>query len=359
MQKENTYCVIMAGGVGSRFWPMSTTNYPKQYHDILGTGKSLIQQTYQRLLKLAPKENIFVITNVEYVEITQSQLPDLSENQIVGEPMMMNTAACNNYMAEKIYRINPEAALLVAPSDHVILDEAAFIQNASMAVASASQEDILITLGIQPTRPDTGYGYIQYIENEGCPLKKVKTFTEKPTLELAEKFVESGDFLWNAGIFIWSAQSILKAFKSYLPEMYETFHQIQNYNTPNEYSEIESVYGTVTKTSIDYGIMEKADNVYVIPSSFGWSDLGTWASLFENFQKDENNNAIKGKWVKAYDSKNNIIQTTDEKAVIVSNLEGYIVADTPNALLICPIDQDQRVKEFVNDLRINKGEKFI
>ncbi len=359
MDTKNTYCVIMAGGVGSRFWPMSTTKYPKQYHDILGLGKSLLQMTYERLLQLAPKENIFVITNVEYVAVTQSQLPDLSENQIVGEPSMMNTAACNMYMAEKIYHLNPNATILVAPSDHLILEENAFLENAQIAIDHAAKEDILVTLGIEPTRPDTGYGYIQFVENDTSPLKKVKTFTEKPNLELAEKFIESGDFLWNAGIFVWSASSILNAFKKYLPEMYETFHTIESYNTPQEYFDIEPVYSTVTKTSIDYGIMEKADNVYVIPSSFGWSDLGTWASLFENFHRDENNNAVRGKWVKAYDSENNIIQTSENKAVIVSDLNGYIVADTPKALLICPIDQDQRVKEFVKDLRINKGEDFI
>lgn len=349
----------MAGGIGSRFWPMSTSEFPKQFHDILGTGKTLIQQTFERLNKIAPKENIFVITNKEYVELTLSQLPELSENQVVGEPMMMNTAACNIYMAEKIFHLNPNANILVAPSDHIILNEDEFVRNANQALTYSSENDYLITLGIEPSRPDTGYGYIQYIENKNSDLKKVKTFTEKPNLELAESFLKSGDFLWNAGIFIWSAKNILAAFKEYLPEMYESFENISTYNTPKEAADILKVYPTVAKISIDYGIMEKAQNVYVIPSSFGWSDLGTWASLFENFEKDQNNNAIKGKWIRAYNSHGNIIQTETNKAVVVEGLNGYIVADTPKALLICPISEDQKVKDFVNDLRINKGEEFL
>jgi len=349
----------MAGGIGSRFWPMSTSKNPKQFHDILGTGKTLIQQTYDRFIKIAPKENIFVITNKEYEALTLQQLPELNENQVIGEPMMMNTAACILYMAKKINAINPNANMIVAPSDHVILEENNFITIALNAISIAENENALITLGIKPTRPDTGYGYIQYINGEK-DHKKVKTFTEKPNEELAKSFIDSGDFLWNAGIFIWTSKNILKAYEKYQSDMYQTFSTIDEfYNTEIETSKISIIYSSVHKISIDYAIMEKADNVYVIPSSFGWSDLGTWASLFENFVKDENNNAIKGKWIKAYNAKNNIIQTSKNKAVIVEGLNGYIVADTEKALLICPISQDQKVKEYVQELKLNKGEEFL
>ncbi len=357
---HNYFGVIMAGGIGSRFWPMSTTKNPKQFHDILGTGKTLIQQTFQRLNTVIPAENIFVITNKEYVSLTLSQLPQLKENQVIGEPTMMNTAPCNLYMAKKIHQLNPDASMIVAPSDHVILNENEFAKLALQALEKTQENDYLITLGIKPSRPDTGYGYIQFIENQEKSLKKVKTFTEKPNEELAKQFLASGDFLWNAGIFIWSTKSILKSFSEQQEDMYNTFSSVDaTYNSSQENEAIEKIYPTVSKISIDYAIMEKADNVYVIPSDFGWSDLGTWASLFENFNKDENENAIKGKFVRTYNSKGNIIQTSDKKAVIVEGLENYIIADTKDALLICPIEKDQKVKEFVQDLKLNKGEIFL
>lgn len=357
---KNNYAVIMAGGIGTRFWPMSTKNKPKQYHDVLGTGRTLIQQTYDRLLKVVPKENIFVITNIDYKEVTSIQLSELDASQIIVEPCMMNTAACNIYIAKKIHEINPDASIIVAPSDHIILNEQEFVKITSNALELALKEDVLITLGIEPTRPDTGYGYIQYkTEINENQLNKVKTFTEKPDLEHAQKFISSGDFLWNAGIFVWSSKTILNAFETYMNDMFNSFNEINSYNTENEYIDIEKVYPTVAKISIDYAIMEKADNVFVIPSNFGWSDLGTWKSLFENSEKNEENNAKYGKFVKTYNSKNNIIKANDNKAVVIDGLDGFIVVDTEKSLLICPIDKEQCVKNYVEDLKLNKGETFL
>ena len=264
----NKYAVIMAGGIGSRFWPMSTQKFPKQFQDILGTGRTMIQQTYDRISRSVPTENIFVITNQEYVEVTQNQLPEIPFDNIVGEPIMKNTAACNMYMVEKIANINPDANLIVLPADHLILKEDRFVEKVDLAFELASQNDYLITLGITPTRPDTGYGYIQFIEDTSKEYYKVKTFTEKPNLEIAKSFLESGDFLWNAGIFIWNVRSIKKAFESYLPDMVQQFQHCE-YNSENEAKCIEVIYPKVTKISIDNGILEKAKNVYVIPADLG------------------------------------------------------------------------------------------
>ncbi|MCB9202289.1 MAG: mannose-1-phosphate guanylyltransferase [Flavobacteriales bacterium] len=349
----------MAGGIGTRFWPMSTSKLPKQYHDILGTGNTLIQQTFKRLSRIVPKENIYVITNQDYKKITKEQLSDIPTDNIIAEPAMMNTAACNIYIAKKIYTKNPNASFIVAPSDHIILNEDKFAETTEIALQYASENNYLITLGIQPTRPDTGYGYIQYLDDSDSELKKVKTFTEKPNDELAKVFLNSGDFLWNAGIFIWNAKAILKAFNEHMHEMYFAFDSIKTYNTKQEEKDIEKVYFTVSKTSIDYAIMEKAENVYVIPSDFGWSDLGTWKSLYENSEKNSEENAIYGKYVHVYDSENNIIKSTEDKAIVIDGLKNYIVVDTPKALLICPIDKEQSVKDYVNDLKINKGEHFL
>lgn len=348
----------MAGGVGSRFWPLSTSVYPKQFHDILGTGRTFLQQTFDRLVKIIPEDQIYVVTLDEYVDLTLEQLPGLSKEQIVAEPVGMNTAPCNLYAAMLIHEKNPEARIVVAPSDHVILDEKIFLEKLHLALDEATKNDILITLGIQPTRPDTGYGYIQFIETKE-ELKKVKTFTEKPGIELAEVFYKSGEFLWNAGIFIWSVKSILDSFRKYLPEMHESFQSIRNpISTPEGIDELRKLYGTVQFVSIDNGILEKAENVYVIPSSFGWSDLGTWKSLYENSKKDKQGNLKRGKPILTYNTNNSLIYTSQHKAVIVDGLENYIVVDTENALLICPMDKDQTIKTFVSDLKLNKGEQF-
>lgn len=360
--ENNNFGVIMAGGVGSRFWPLSTTDYPKQFHDILGTGRTFLQQTFDRLVKIIPQNQIYVVTLDEYVELTLEQLPELSPEQIIAEPMGMNTAPCNLYAAMLICERNHDARIVVAPSDHVILDEKVFLEKIKFALNESAQIETLITLGIQPTRPDTGYGYIQFIEDENeknNELKKVKTFTEKPGIELAEVFYNSGEFLWNAGIFIWHVQTILKAFKENLPEMYDAFKTIKQMLSSSEgMEEMRKVYGAVQFISIDNGIMEKADNVYVIPSSFGWSDLGTWKSMYENSKKDKQGNLKRGKPILTYNTHNSLIYTSENKAVIIDGLENYIVVDTENALLVCPMDKDQTIKTFVSDLKLNKGEQF-
>lgn len=350
----------MAGGIGSRFWPMSTQKFPKQFQDILGTGRTMIQQTYDRISKAVPTENIFVITNKEYVALTTQQLPEIPEENIVGEPMMKNTAACNIYMVNKIAAINPNANLIVLPADHLILKEETFIEKVNFAFETASQNDYLITLGITPTRPDTGYGYIQFIDEKGAEINKVKTFTEKPILEIAKSFLESGDFLWNAGIFVWNVKSIHKAFQNFLPAMTEQFSSCE-YNSEGEEHCIELIYPKVNKISIDNGILEKAKNVYVIPADLGWSDLGTWTSVFENAAKDEKKNAVNSKYVVNYNAEGNIVRLKNKnKAAVIDGLKDFIIVDTDKALLICPRDNDQLIKEYVQDLKnFRKGEKFM
>lgn len=349
----------MAGGIGSRFWPMSTQKFPKQFQDILGTGRTMVQQTFDRISKTIPPENIFVITNKEYANLTKTQLPEIPEENIVGEPVMKNTAACNIYMAYKIMAKNPDANLVILPADHLILKEDRFLEKINLGLDLASKHDVLITLGITPTRPDTGYGYIQFIEENGNAYHKVKTFTEKPNADIAKSFIESGDFLWNAGIFIWSVKSIYKAFEKYLPEMLNQFGSCE-YNSGNEEHCIEKIYPTVTKISIDNGILEKAQNVYVIPADLGWSDLGTWTSVYENTEKDADKNAVKSKYILTYNSKGNIIRIKNNKAAIIDGLENYIIVDTDKALLICPKNNDQLIKNYINNLKTEKkGDKFM
>lgn len=350
----------MAGGIGSRFWPMSTQKYPKQFQDILGTGRTMIQQTYDRIRKIVPIENIYVITNKEYISLTAEQLPEINHENIVGEPMMKNTAACNIYMAKKIGSRNADANIIVLPADHLILKEDTFLQKVELAFNLAAKNDYLITLGITPTRPDTGYGYIQFVEKNNSDYFKVKTFTEKPDLEIAQAFLDSGDFLWNAGIFVWNVKSILSAFDSYLPEMTQNFESCE-YNSKDEEHCIDLIYPKVNKISIDNGILEKAKNVYVIPADLGWSDLGTWTSIYENSEKGENENSINTKHAVTYNSKGNLIKLKNEnKAVVIDGLENYIVVDTEKALLICPRENDQLIKDYVQDLKtLKKGEKFM
>lgn len=350
----------MAGGIGSRFWPMSTQKFPKQFHDILGTGRTMIQQTFDRINQLIPIENIYVITNQEYVELTQQQLPGLPIDNIVGEPAMKNTSACNLYLAKKIEALNPNANIIVMPADHLILKEKVFLEKVEQAFKLTSENDYLVTLGITPTRPDTGYGYIQFIQEKDEVISKVKTFTEKPNLEIAKSFIESGDFLWNAGIFIWSAKSILSAFKKYLPEMSNQFNGCE-YNSDAEKEYIDLIYPTVSKISIDNGILEKAKNVYVIPANLGWSDLGTWTSVYTNADKNDDNNAINSKNVLTYNSKGNVIRIKNQnKAAVIDGLKNYIIVDTEKALLICPRDNDQLIKDYVLDLKnLKKGERFM
>ncbi len=354
----------MAGGIGSRFWPMSRTSQPKQFIDILGSGETLIQQTFKRFERVCPLENIYIVTNEIYREQIKKQIPHINDEQIVCEPARRNTAPCIAYANYKIHKINPDANIIVAPSDHIILKEDEFVEVISKALEATRENDWLVTLGITPSRPDTGYGYIQFNENTGWEkderLKKVKTFTEKPVLEMAKSFIESGDFLWNAGIFVWSLKSIMKAFEQHLPEVDSIFKEgIPNYNTKNEEVFIKNAYTVCKNISIDYGVMEKADNVYVLISDFGWSDLGTWGSLYETRNKDVNSNTIVGKNVMTYDTKNCIVNMPKDKLVVLQGLDDYIVVEDNNILLICKKGEEQQIRQFVADVMSEKGEKYV
>lgn len=361
---KNNYALIMAGGVGSRFWPVSRTEFPKQFIDFFGVGKTLIQSTYERFLQICPAENIFIVTNDIYVDLIKTQIPTIGENQILAEPIMRNTAPCIAYGSMKIAELNPNAVIVVAPSDHTIANQQGFIDAINQSIEAATNNNCLITLGIKPNRPDTGYGYIQYADDllptDGS-IHKVKTFTEKPNLELAQSFIQSGDFLWNAGIFIWSVKAINKAFEKHLPDMHEIFVQGNSfYNTKNETKFIANAYLQCTNISIDFAIMEKADNVYVLPADFGWSDLGTWASIYEMAEKDYVGNAvIPSEQVMMFDSSNCMVNVPGEKLVILQSLHNYIVVESNNTLLICPRSEEQSVKNIVADVKAKFGNKFI
>ncbi len=354
----------MAGGIGSRFWPMSRTAHPKQFMDILGTGQTLLQQTYNRFLRLCPKENIYIVTNDSYVDLVKEQIKGMSNENILSEPARKNTAPCVAYACYKIAQLNPDALTVVAPSDHLISKEDTFVKAIKSCFKKAQEEKCLVTLGIRPSRPDTGYGYIQFVEGDvkerDKRIKKVKTFTEKPDLEMARFFLKSGDFLWNSGIFIWSVKSIISAFESYAPEMDAIFKEGNNkYNTPEEADFITKAYSNCKNISIDYAIMEKADNVYVRASVIGWSDLGTWGSLYDHIPQDKDNNAVVGKNVMLYDSKNCIVNVAKDKLVIMQGLEDCIVVESDGILLICKKQDEQQIRTFVNDVKVAKGEKFV
>ena len=358
---KNYYVAIMAGGIGSRFWPMSRTHMPKQFLDILNTGKTLIQWTFERFSAFIPMENIFIVTNESYAPIVQEQLPELPRENIVSEPSRKNTAPCIAYISYKIHKQNPEANLICAPADHLIMDGTAFRKVCLEALQFVDKHPALLTLGIKPTRPDTGYGYIQY-ETEAVSdnIYKVKTFTEKPNRELAKTFLKSGDFLWNAGIFVWHIKSIIQAFQEHLPELTELFEpEMDKLNTPEEAASIEFIYTQCTNISIDYGIMEKADNVYVIPADFGWSDLGTWASAYDNLEKDYFGNAVSGKNVLVIDATKCMVKAPHDKLVLLQGLDDFIVIDTPDVLLVCRKENEQQIKEYVAEVKRNKGEKFL
>lgn len=360
MNFNDNYVIIMAGGIGSRFWPFSRSKNPKQFQDILGTGKTLIQQTAERFESICPKENIYVVTHQDYKALVKEQLPFMQDDQILLEPVMRNTAPCIAYAAYKIATKNPNANLLIAPADHIITKEEEFVRIAKTALtATAKHDGILVTLGIKPSRPDTGYGYIQYMEQDSIDsLQKVKTFTEKPNLEFAKSFVESGDYVWNAGIFIWSVRTIIKEFEKHLADIAGAFADIAPvFYTEEEEEVIKMAYFQCRNISIDYGIMEKADNVYVLPCDFGWSDLGTWKSLFSLSEKNEEQNVLQGN-IMTYDTQNCIVKTPDDRLVIIQGLEDYIVAEKDNVLMICQKDQEQRIKQFVNDVKEKKGPDF-
>lgn len=355
---QNNYCVIMAGGIGSRFWPMSRTQHPKQFLDILGTGETLIQQTYNRLKRICPEENIYIVTNDIYRDLTFEQLPNLNDEQVVCEPSRRNTAPCIAYANFKIAAKNPNANIVVAPADHLILKEDEFVRVINMALNYTAENDVLFTLGITPTRPDTGYGYIQFDDTEK-DIKKVKTFTEKPSLEIAKQFIDSGDFCWNSGMFVWSLKSINKAFETLLPNMHQIFSAGKGkYNTSDEEDFIKEAYSTCKNISIDYGIMEKSKNVHVISADIGWSDLGTWGSIYTHLPLDENKNAVVGKNVMLYESKGNIINVPKNKLVVLQGLKDYIVVESDNILLVCKKQDEQDIKQFVSDIKLSKDKRF-
>ena len=354
---KNNYAVIMAGGIGSRFWPMSKVTFPKQFLDILGTGETLIQQTFNRLQRVCPKENILIVTNKNYKDLCLEQLPNVIESNILCEPAMRNTAPCVAYAAFKIQSMNENANMIIAASDHIILKEDEFVRVASDCLEVVAKNDILLTLGITASRPDTGYGYIQFttekLDNHQR-IRKVKTFTEKPNQELALNFLDSGDFLWNSGMFVWSAKSITLAFRKQLRDMYDVFEQgKQFYNTSKETEFIDRIFPGCKNISIDYGIMEKSENVYVYPTDLGWSDLGTWGSLYAHLDLDENRNAVQGNKVMLYDSADNIIKVPNDKVVVMQGMNGYIVVENEGILLICKKENEQQIKQFVADLKIN------
>jgi mannose-1-phosphate guanylyltransferase len=343
---------------------MSRRDMPKQFLDITGIGRTLLQQTYDRFAKLIPTENFYVVTSTDYIDLVAGQLPELSPEQILGEPLRRNTAPCIAYAANKIKSVNPHANLVVAPSDHLILKEEEFLRQISNGLDFVSNKRALLTLGINPNRPETGYGYIQVgekvpyanIEN----LHQVKTFTEKPNLQMAEVFVESGEFFWNSGIFLWSLSAILRAFEAHLNEVHVLFAQGEHlYNTPNEKAFINKIYSECMGISIDYGIMEKSDNVFVLTADFGWSDLGTWGSLYENKEKDDSGNVIIGTNVFSYNIKNCIVNMSGDKITVLQGLEGYIVVEAKNMLLVCRREDEQQIRQFVNDVQLKNGPQFV
>ena len=359
---KHHYVAIMAGGIGSRFWPKSRASYPKQFLDILNTGKSLIQWTFERYASFIPKENIFVVTSDEYKDIVADQLPEIPVENILCEPSRKNTAPCVAYIAFKLAQKDPEAAMVVAPSDHMILDGETFKNITTKALDFVGSNSAFITLGIKPSNPNTGYGYIQHDMNHSGveDIFKVKTFTEKPNLELAKTFVASGDFLWNAGIFVWKAKDVVDAFKTHQSEMFDLFdNEKSNFNTPSEKEAIDRIYPLCTNVSIDFAIMEKASNVFVIPSSFGWSDLGTWTSAYDNLEKDYLGNAVTSNNVIIIDSTKCMVSGPHDKLMVLQGMDDFIVIDTPDALLICKKDKEQAIKEYVAEVKRSKGDKYL
>ena len=358
---KNNYVAIMAGGIGSRFWPMSRTNFPKQFLDILNIGKTLIQSTFDRFSAFIPVENIYIVTSDTYKEIVMEQLPLLNPDNILCEPSRKNTAPCVAYISYKLSKLNSQANLICAPADHLILEPEKFQQTCLSALEFTAHIKALLTLGIKPTNPNTGYGYIQFEQLAVSEnVYKVKTFTEKPDRDLAKTFVASGDFLWNAGIFVWQIKNIIKAFETFLPELHELFlNELESFNTEDEGNAIDRIYPQCVNISIDYGIMEKADNVYVIPASFGWSDLGTWASAYDTIEKDYLENAVAGNNVMIIDATKNMVHADNKKLVLIQGLEDFIVVDTKDVLLICKKDKEQEIKEYVAEVKRNKGEKYI
>lgn len=362
--KENTYAVIMAGGVGSRFWPYSRNSKPKQFLDILGTGETMLQKTFARFTSLIPAENILIVTSEKYAGLVQEQLPEINSDQILCEPLRRNTAPCIAYASYRIRSRNPEATMVVAPSDHLIIKEEKFLNLLQEGIAFVEQEHALLTFGITPHRPETGYGYIQVNQKKKVPqsdrIMMVKTFTEKPDLELAKVFLDSGDFYWNSGIFLWSVGSIIAAFEEHLMDINTLFaEEVSAFGTEKEADAIETIYPACKSISIDYGVMEKASNVYMLAADIGWSDLGTWGSLHEQLERDERGNMGVRKELFLYDVEQSVLRIPEPKAAIIQGLHGYIVVDTPDALLIVPKSEEQKIKDYLEDLRSATGKKYL
>lgn len=357
---KNYYAVIMAGGIGSRFWPVSTQDFPKQFHDMLGTGQTLLQKTFSRLNKIIPSENIYILTNEMYLEITLKQLPEISEKQVVLEPAMRNTAPCILLSALKIKKENPNAVMLVAPSDHWIEDENAFAGDIKTCFDAAEKDNILLTLGIEPSFPNTGYGYIESDKNDASEIKKVKQFREKPDYETAKQFLAAENFLWNAGIFIWSVKSIVASFENHLSGMNLLFSKgMAVLNTSEEKKFIDLNYPEAENISIDYGILEKANNVYLKKATFDWNDLGTWGALYDKLDKDENNNSVVNADTYFKDSKNNMVFTNTKKLVVLDGIEDYIVVDKEGVLLLFPKKKEQEIKQLLSEVSNKFGKKYL
>ncbi len=357
--KNNYYAILMAGGVGSRFWPVSTEAYPKQFHDMLGTGDTLIQKTFHRLAAFIPKENILILTNERYNDLVLEQLPDVTQEQVVLEPAMRNTAPCILYAALKIQKENPDAVMIVAPSDHWIEDETTFSKNVKDAFDFCERNDALMTLGIQPTFPNTGYGYIEYDKTSKTTVKPVHQFREKPDYQTAKGFIAQGNFLWNAGIFMWHVKSAIQAFKANQPELFALFEQgIPTYNTPEESNFIAEHYPKAENISVDYAIMETSTNVSVIAAEFDWNDLGTWGSLYDKLDKNDADNAVVNARTLTEDASGNMIRTAKDKVVVVDSLNDFIIVDKEDVLLIYPKAKEQDIKKTLQKVKDTFGPQY-
>jgi mannose-1-phosphate guanylyltransferase len=359
MSNKNYYAVLMAGGVGSRFWPVSTAANPKQFHDMLGTGDTLIQRTFKRLSAFIPTENILILTNERYNELVLEQLPMIEPSQVVLEPAMRNTAPCILYAALKIQKMNPDGVMIVAPSDHWIEDEQAFARDVKQSFQKCETEEVLCTLGIKPSFPNTGFGYIEYNTDSSDTLKKVKQFREKPDYETAKSFLAQGNFLWNAGIFCWSVRTIIRAFEKHQPQQYELFKSgIPFYNTEKEAGFILENYPTAENISIDYAILERSESIYVLPASFDWNDLGTWGSLYDKLGKDEQKNAVVNGKLLDLNAEGNMVRLPKGKLAVIEGLNDYIIVDKEDVLLIVPKAKEQDIKEIVSKTKAKFGEHY-
>ena len=350
----------MAGGVGSRFWPVSTQEFPKQFHDMLGTGETLIQKTFSRLSNIIPKENIFILTNERYNDLVFQQLPKVTKRQVVLEPAMRNTAPCILFAALKIQKENPDAVMIVAPSDHWIEDEAAFTENVQQAFDFCAAKNALMTLGIKPTFPNTGYGYIEFDKSSNEEIKSVNQFREKPDYKTAKSFLKQGNFLWNAGIFMWSVNSVVEAFQNNQPELFNLFEKgIDVYNTDFEDDFVRDNYGKAENISVDYAIMEKSNNVYVLPATFDWNDLGTWGSLYDKIDEGKRKNAVVNANVLSKGASGNMIYSKKEKIVVIEDLKDFIIVDKDEVLLIFPKDKEQEIKDLRKSVSDKFGNKYV